>query len=842
MSTRRTEQDFADEIDAHLALEIERLIGDGLTPEQARLAARRQFGSVLAARERFHESRRVPRLDHLLQDLRYGARRLRTYPVAAAVAVVSLAFGIGATTATITVRDVIFRKPPPLYRNPSQLSRVQVASPLHPLRPDSLAPGALFAHWREAALGATLAAATPTRVREYRSDDRSDTIRVRAATSEFFSVLGVDAAIGRASLSPDTIVLSDRLWRKIFDGRSDIVGRQIWIDNKTYIVAGVMPERFWFSTTDSAAWTLLDPGAAAAERVLDIVGRRQANVTHSMLAAQLENGLNAYARSLPIGERELRVAVSGIEGTPIGRAVAVALPWMLAAAVLLTLLIACANVAILVIAQWTAREHEIAIRASLGASRGRVVRALVAESLVIAVIGGALGICVTFALIGIIVRNGGSDVRFLDLSIEPHVLIESMLMTLVTGLVSGIGPALLETRRLHGNPMRTLATSDRIRQQWRHGLVVLEIAVTVALLVVTGGMLNTYQRQLSRDVGFNTHPLVALRVENTGGVPVRRIVDAIAQMPDVAAAAAASSVPYMGSGPLDPVSTDATGTRTVRAERVSIDSSFFATIAVPMRAGRGFTSADAPSTATAIVNERAAASLFPGVSAIGREIWLRGKSYEIVGIAGQYVNQALQPPDLDAKVFLPLDPSSAAMKQHTFIVRAARDPVATSRALRPVVRSAAAGNVVSSLYTLEEVISVGGQEILVGTAPLAPLIATGMLLTAAGIYGVLAFAIARRSKELALRVAIGAQGGDVVRLVVRHSARLVVLGVAIGIGVTFALSRIVRASGGGGSFLDPRWPAFVIPVGIIVAIAALATFVPSRRALRINPAILLRAQ
>jgi ABC-type antimicrobial peptide transport system permease subunit len=164
-----------------------------------------------------------------------------------------------------------------------------------------------------------------------------------------------------------------------------------------------------------------------------------------------------------------------------------------------------------------------------------------------------------------------------------------------------------------------------------------------------------------------------------------------------------------------------------------------------------------------------------------------------------------------------------------------------TRALRQTARGAAAGNVVASLYTLDEVVATGSQEILFGTAPLAPLIATGLLLTAAGIYGVLAFAIARRSKELALRVAIGASGRDIVRLVTAHSLRLVVAGTIIGIGATFALSRIVRASGGGGSFLDPDWPAFIVPALIIAAIALIATWVPSRRALRINPAILLRA-
>ena len=247
----------------------------------------------------------------------------------------------------------MFRKPPPLYRDPSQLSRLQIGSPDHPLRPGSQVPGALFAQWRESPLGAALAAATPTRVREFRTEDRSDTIRVRAATSTFFGVVGVDAAIGSASLTPDTVVVSHRVWHVVFDGRPDVVGRTIWIDNRAYIVAGVMPDRFWFATTDSAVWTLLDDGTAASENALDVVARRQPGVSPTALGGQLQSGLAAYANNLPAQQREFRLAVSGIEGTPLGRAVPLAIPWLLAAAVALTLLIACANVAVLVIAQWT---------------------------------------------------------------------------------------------------------------------------------------------------------------------------------------------------------------------------------------------------------------------------------------------------------------------------------------------------------------------------------------------------------------------------------------------------------------------------------------------------------
>ena len=851
MSTRRSDNDFAEEIDAHLALEIERLVGEGLTRDEARLAARRQFGSVVAAKERFYESRRLLWLDHLVQDLRHAARSVAKYPVAAGVAVISLAGGIGATTAALTIRDVVFRKPPALYRAPDELSRLQVGSPANPITAiGSLVPGPLFSIWRQAPVGGTLAAATAARIKDVRTADRTESVRIRSVTPELFAVLGVSPAMGStfgpgerpAFLSRDQspAVLSYRVWQFMFSGRTDAIGQPIWIDNQPFVVAGVLPERFWFSSMDSAVWIRLD--AAASEAGLDVVARRERGVTPAALESQLQTGLAAYASTLPAPERQLQLKASGVEGTPLGHMVPLAIPWMLGTAVLLTLLIACANVAILVIAQWTAREHETAIRASLGASRSRIVRALVTESVVIATLGGLVGVCATMALRGLMVRNGGPFLRLYDLSIDPRILFQSVLITILTGVVSGIGPALLETRRLHGNPMRTLSSSDRVRQRWRHTLVVMEIAVTVALLVVTGSMVTLYRDQLKQDVGYRTHPLIAMRVENSAGVPTSRILEVVKQMTGVAAAAASTSVPFLASGPLEQVSTDATGARALRAERGSIDPDYFRTIDVAMRAGRAFTSSDSAETRTAIVNELLAARLFPEGDAIGRQVWISGVPYEVVGVVAQYLNATLQPRERDPKVFVPLAMASTDAKSMTFVVRASGEPSPVATAMRREIRKAAAGNVVGSLFTLDQVIATGSQETLAGTAPLVPLIATGMLLTAAGIYGVLAFAIARRSKELALRVAIGASSREIVRLVTLHSVRLVALGTIFGIGATFALGRIVRASGGGGSFLDPRWPAFVIPIGIIVAIGVLATWVPSRRALKINPAILLRAQ
>jgi putative ABC transport system permease protein len=508
--------------------------------------------------------------------------------------------------------------------------------------------------------------------------------------------------------------------------------------------------------------------------------------------------------------------------------------------VLLTLLIACANVAILVIAQWTAREHEIAIRASLGASRGRIVRALLTESVLLASMGGVLGIGATMALLGVIVYRAGMLGEFFDLSVDPRILIEAALITLLTGVVAGVGPALLETRRLHGNPMRTIASSDRVRQRWRHTLVVMEISVTVALLVVTTTLVASYRRSFTIDVGYRTKPLLTMRVENGKGVPTARVVDVLRQLPGVAAAAASTSVPYTASGPQQRVSADATGSNPVKAEQALVGPEFFTTLDVPIRAGRGFTYQDVAASRVAMLNEALARRLFAAADPLGRRVWVGDASYEIVGVVADYMNAPFQGPDWRPKLYLPLTETGANLTRMQFLVRASGDPAVVVRTLRKDVQAALPGNAVTNTVTIDQIIDIGGQEMLVGTAPLAPLIAIGMLLTAAGIYGVLAFAIARRSKELALRVAIGASGRDLVWLVSGHSLRLVAIGTGCGVGGTYALTRILRAAGGGGSAFDPNWAAFVVPVVVVGIIGALATWIPSRRALKINPAILLR--
>jgi hypothetical protein len=354
-------------------------------------------------------------------------------------------------------------------------------------------------------------------------------------------------------------------------------------------------------------------------------------------------------------------------------------------------------------------------------------------------------------------------------------------------------------------------------------------------------MLEGYRRTLSAVVGFDTKPLMLLRVENPGGVPINTLLTAVGSVPGVERAAAATATPYGPPGPQQLVSNDDDSKQAALAERAAVTTGFFDTLGVPVRAGRDFTAFDSPNARRAIINDALGRLIFPGRDPIGRSVVMEGMTYAIVGVVGNYADTGFQHPARHAMVYLPLPTADRGSKRLPVLVRAGRRTAALLDPVRRTLRDAAAGNTVASAYTFEQIISVGGQEILVGTAPLFPLVVTGMALTAAGIYGVLAFATARRRKEFAVRLAVGAHPSDIGWLVAMDGLRLTMVGSCLATAVTFALSRIVRAGGGAGGAFDPTWRAFAIPLAIVVAISVLAAAVPSRRAARTDPALLLRA-
>ncbi|HXW06770.1 MAG TPA: ABC transporter permease, partial [Vicinamibacterales bacterium] len=361
---------------------------------------------------------------------------------------------------------------------------------------------------------------------------------------------------------------------------------------------------------------------------------------------------------------------------------------------------------------------------------------------------------------------------------------------------------------------------------------------TIALLVVTTTMVNGYLRARRGIMGFETRPLLSARVDNPGGVSASHMLEVLRGMPGVETAAAATAMPFRARGPNEPVARGPGTGAAISAERVAISPSFVEALGITIRAGRTFVDGEPASMRTVVVNEALASRLFPDRSPVGASIWIGGAAYDVVGVVADYSNNPMQDASGSPRLFLPLQEMPRSL---SFLVRA-NDPAALVRPVRAALRDAAAGNVVAGVGTYDQVIRIMGQEMMVGTAPLFPLIGIGMLLTMAGIYGVLAFAVARRARELAVRVALGATERDLARLVTMQTVRLAGVGIVLGLGLMFGLATIVRAGGGAGSVFDPSLSAFVAPAAAIMGIAVAATWLPARRAASIEPATLLRAQ
>jgi ABC-type antimicrobial peptide transport system permease subunit len=380
-----------------------------------------------------------------------------------------------------------------------------------------------------------------------------------------------------------------------------------------------------------------------------------------------------------------------------------------------------------------------------------------------------------------------------------------------------------------------------VRQRSRHALVVFEISVTVALLVVATMGLDNYRRMIDPDLGFSIHPLVRANVQHPDGVAVRPVLDALRQIPGVASAAASTMAPFAGNGVATRVSADAAGSNAFNAQLGLISPEFFDTLGVTMRQGRAFTAQDTLQARTAIVNETLASRLVGG-NPIGAVVWSEATAYEIVGVVTDYANSSVNERTGQPRIFLPAPvTSSSDLQRVVFLVRAVSDPAPFVEAVRRTIPKAITGDAVVNANTLVQINRIGSQEMLVGYAPLVPLILIGMLLTAAGVYGVLAFAITRRSKEFAVRIAVGASAADLVQLVAAQSSRLIAIGLVLGLGLMWGLRQLVRSAGGAGSSFDPQWRAFAVPMLILVVIGMAATWLPVRRARRIDPAQLLRS-
>ena len=876
---RQREAELREELEFHLAAEAEERKATGLADPEARFAARRDLGNRALIAEDTSAAWGWPILEQFAQDLHYGVRALFRNPGFSIAAVTTLALGIGLTTAIFTIVYGMLLRPLAL-NDPDTLMM------LHTLRSDGQTETALsppnFMSLREGVSKRDIAAFShiagfmETQLTLTGAGEASRVYATRVDAT-FFDALGVQPAIGRtfdrAENEPGNVrvvVLSHAMWQQQFNGDSSVLGRAILLNGIAHTVIGVMPSGFAVPSR-CALWMPLQYGgyfsaditaSRKGNEYVRVMARLAPGVSVDAARAELQAVASHLQNRFPESNRGLAFAVVPRQDDLVGEFRTLLL--LLFGAVGLVLVIACANVASLLLARTASRRDEIAVRSALGAGRGRIVRQLVTESLVIGAGGNLVGLLLAFWVSSRIVHeyhDGLSNLGLVDaIRLDAPVLAFAAGITIVSAVLAGLFPAM---RAAGGGSSGSLKSGGRSGlsvqrgERFRSGLVVAQLALAVVLLIGSGLLLKSFIGLMSVDPGFRTERVLSFRLDLPGAVygSQRRadfyqdVLDRIARQPAVVAAGAISRLPIRmtGSfrsrfrpdgGPLGGVAESSIGVRVT-------SPGYFETMGVPVVKGRVMTPQDrAGSLPIVVINESAAKWLFPGDDPIGRRllsfsydpIEQAAAAFTIVGVVGDMRSRGLasdvQPEAYFAHAQVPLNAMSV-------VFHAAGDPLLATRAIRREVAAVDANLPITEFLTIEEVVtdSLGRQRLL--TAMLTLFSAVSLVLATIGIFGLVSFAVAQRTREIGVRIALGATPRTVVGTIVRRASTLVFLGLGIGVAGALALVRVLEGELFGVTPTDPS--AFAGVAFILGTAALLASAIPAWRAATIDPLVALRS-
>ena len=860
LGRRRFEADLGEELRIHEEMAAEQARHDGLSPEAAGFVARRRVGNRAQLAEAARDVWRPAALGDLAQDIRYALRGLRRQPGHAAAAILTLTLGIGATTALFSVLDTVLLRPLP-YPDPDRLVQVWEHHVPRDRRENSVSP-LNFLNWVDRARSfESLAIYQPSSVSL--AGEVPERLTGRAVSSGFFSVLRARPALGRlfspgdtVAGSPKALVLSHGLWKRRFGGDPGIVGTSLSLREGSATIVGVMPETFRPMADESywEPWPMTEELRTRRGRGAPVVGRLHDRVSTESADREMKAIASVLEQEYPDFNTGWTVDVVPLQHQVTARARPVLL--LLAGAIGCVLLIACANVANLKLGQVLARRGEIAVRAALGASRGRILRQMAVEGLVLAVAGGALGVLAAVVGVEALVRSELRQIpRLAEVGVDLRILGFALLVIGAAGVGFGLAPALgLREGGLRQPLGRRGGETGGAPggRRLRGALVSFQVALSLMLLAGAGLTVRSLGNLLSQDPGFDARNLLTLDLSLSGEAygEERRIafteelISRVAALPGVVEVGLVNALPLHGQPagtrihvlgrPAPPPGQEPVGDISVA------DTGYFRAMRTPLLEGRGFTATDR-STApkVVVVNSAFARQLLAGESPIGQRIrvnlWAPDSILEIVGVVGDMRRAGLEIAARPA-VFYPYLQQPARFL--SLVIRTEGAPEEPAPAVRALVSTLDRQLPILNLETMTSYVAASTADRRYPMLLLTLLAGLAVVLSVVGLYGVLAYSVGQRSREIGLRRALGASGGTIARLVTGEGFRFVAIGLGVGLAATLLTTRFLGRLLYGLSPTDAV--TLALAAGGLLVMAGLATWVPTRRALRVDPAVTLR--
>jgi putative ABC transport system permease protein len=868
----QADQELDDELRDHVEQKIEECISKGLAPEEARRQALLEMGGIERRKEECREARGVNWIQDLMQDLHFGVRMVRKSPGFTAVAVLTLALGIGAPTAIFSVAYGVLLRPLP-YEDPSRLVLAHQYDHAHDVG-NWRVTAFDYLDWTQRAKSFSGMAAFTGRGLAFASAEGAELVLGQGVSANLFDVLGVAPMLGRGFRAGEdsagndrVIVLSYGLWQSRLGGSRKVIGQVTTVNGLPYTIIGVMPRSFEFPSPEYQAWVPIElHGAVDREQInrsahfFHVVARlrdgasfAQADPEIRVVARELEReypdtDLNEGARLEPLLDNVVGDVRSSL--------------WLLLAAAMCLLIIACANIANLLLARATAREREIAVRQALGAGQSRLFRQLLTENAVLASLGGGLGIGFAYSLVSAMVKLGPASLpRLGEVRMDSAALLFACITVGLAGSMFTVAPMFLVRRMTSADALKNssqTASGACGTLKLRSFLIVAEIAISAMLLVSAGVTMRSLLRLQGVDPGFDPdHALSMNLVLMDSRYPtaqkmrtfVDRLLEVVGETPSLHAAAISTAIPLQGhDGWVNPITVSGSNLNDLAAIRL-IAGDYFPAVGTPLVRGRGFTAADNESAPpVAIINQSTARKFFGNGDPLGKSLKL-GRPDEhqewrtVVGLVVDSKQRDLEMP-ADPEVFLPYDQLSDAdttlgARDLYLVMRSnGADPTVLIGFARAAITHLDAGVPVHDIEVMRQLVSASVAQPRFRTFLLSVFGALALMLAAVGLYGVLSYAVAQRRHEFGIRMALGAQRRDVMRLVVWQGTKLTLFGGGIGILAALGLTRLMATFLFGVTATDPS--TFAAVAIALIGVALLASYIPARRVIRVDPMVALR--